>query len=296
MVKMIRKIVILFFVALTQIFLTNCSDRVETPIRGKDSTIVYLSKSVSGIGAKIIFCEKLSKRTGNLIGEGTVFPIKENEKVYTVIYLNNRELHKENELMFHIDWIDPSCNSFFKKRIDLSPNDSSSVFTSYINTSTDKRESGNYLLRVYLFRELIAEKKFELVSNKIGSKLAILKDSIRARITFGRKLSKKTGKIVGEDITFTIKKKANVYTLVKLENQDVINNQKMIFYLDWIGPDNSSFYKKKIEFSRGDTSSTLSSSISISPKKRQPGFYFLRVYLFKHLLGEKKFELTSTTP
>jgi hypothetical protein len=251
---------------------------------------------VSGIGAKIIFCEKLSKRTGNLIGEETVFPIKENAKVYTVIYLSNRELHTENELMFHIDWIDPSGDSFFKKRIDLSPNDSLSVLTSYINASPDKREPGNYLLRVYLFRELIGEKKFELVSYTSGSKFTILKDSIRTIIKFGRKFSKKTDKIIGEDTTFTIKKKANVFALVNLENLIVKHNQKMIFYLDWIGTDSSSFYKKKIEFSRGDTSSTLSSSISISPKKRQPGFYFLRVYLFKHLLGEKKFELTSKVP
>ena len=138
--------------------------------------------------------------------------------------------------------------------------------------------------------------KFELVSNQSGSKLTMLKDSIRARITFGRKISKKTGKIIGEDTTFTIHKKANVFTLVNLENLDVINNQKMIFYLDWIGPDNSSIYKKKIEFSRGDTSSTLSSSISISPKKRQPGDYLLRVYFFKELIAEKKFELTTKVP
>ncbi len=65
--------------------------------------------------------------------------------------------------MFHIDWIDSTGNSLYKKRIDLSPSDSSSRIISSISLSPPKRKVGEYIVRVYLFRELIAEKKFQLV-------------------------------------------------------------------------------------------------------------------------------------
>jgi len=185
--KMKRSILILLLVSLLQLILAGCSDRTETLTTGEDSTLVYPSKSIDGIEAKITFCEKVSKKTGDPIKAGTVFSIKENTKVNAVIDLNNRESYRNKLLMFHVDWLDSSGNSLFKKRIDLPTNDSSSKLTSSITISPDKRQPGYYSLRVYLFRELIAEKKFELInvtSNSTTFNSQMITDSIKVRITF----------------------------------------------------------------------------------------------------------------
>jgi hypothetical protein len=286
-----RKLLILFLAVLTQIFLNVCSDRVETPIEGGSSTLVYPSKSVNGIEATITFYERISKQTGDPIKEGYFFTIKENAKVYAVVNLTNRKFHENKDLMFHIDWLDSSGNSLFKKRIDLTTDDSSSTVTSLINISADKREPGNYSMRVYLFRELIAEKKFELINQMRYTNKVVIKDlaeSIKARISFCQGISKKTGKLISTGNKFTIKDKAKVLAIINLENKDT-SDQELTFYADWIGPNNSSFYKKKIDVS--SNSNSFSSSISISPEKRQPGKYLLRFYLFDKLITEGKFEL-----
>ena len=107
---------------------------------------------------------------------------------------------------------------------------------------------------------------------------------------------KKTGKIIGAGTVFTIKKKAKVRAIIDLENRDDYLDNELKFKVEWIGPDSNSFYSKLIDLSPGDSSSTLKSSISITPKKRQPGNYILRVYLYKTLFAEKKFELHSKSP
>ena len=312
-----RRIFILFLIALTQVVFYNCSDRFETPMIEKDSTIVYPSKSANGISAEIIFCNKISSKTGEPIGDGTVSPLKQKAKLYAVIELHNRERHIVRDLMFHIDWIDSSGNSFYKKRIDLSPSDSTSRITSSISLSPPKRQAGNYFVRVYLFRELIAERKFQLVDLKTDSStikkksIAEIKEkpvikvkdkktikpivkagNIKANIILCRKVSKKTGTAIGTDTTFTIKDKAKVKAVVIIEHPDIKTNQQMKFYFDWIGPDGKSFYKKKIEFLPDDSTSTISSSISISPKKRKPGTYTVRVSFRKKIIVEQKFQLT----
>ncbi len=169
---------------------------------------------------------------------------------------------------------------------------------------------------MYFFRELIAERKFQLVdlntdsptikkknTSKINKEKVIkIKDrktikhkveaeNIKANIILCRKISKKTGKAIGTDTTFTIKDKAKVKAVVSIEHQDIKTNQEMKFYFDWIGPDGKSFYKKKIEFLPNDSLSTFSSSISISPKKRKPGTYMVRVSFRKKVIAEQKFEL-----
>jgi hypothetical protein len=315
-----RGILILFSIVLTQFVFYNCSDRLETPMIEKDSTIVYPSKSSDGISAEIIFCNKISSKTGKPIGDGTVSSIKQKAKLFAVIELQNRAMHINRDLMFHIDWIDSSGNSFYKKRIDLFPFDSTSRITSSISLSPPKRQAGNYFVRVYLFRELIAEKKFQLVELKTDSatvkkksiteikekpvikvkdkntiKPKVKAENIKANIIICRKVSKKTGKAIGTDTTFTIKAKGNLSALIFIETHDKSSNQPMKLLIDWIGPNDSSFYKKKIEFLPDDFTSTISSSISISPEKRKPGTYTVRVSFRKKIIAEQKFQLTVKT-
>jgi hypothetical protein len=190
--------------------------------------------------------------------------------------------------MFHIEWIDPDGKTIYRKRVDLLPGDSSSTLYSSISVTPEKREPGNYLVRLFLFRELIAEKNFEL-RNYVP--ITGKEFNIKGNIILYRKIGKKTGKKIGAGTVFTIKEKAKVRASIELKNRYEYLDKELKFGLEWIGPDSNSFYSKTINLQPGDSSSTLKSSISITPKKRQPGTYILRVYIYKTLLAEKKFVL-----
>jgi hypothetical protein len=271
---------------IVEVLLTACAERASVPVILPDSTIVYLPKKAGDISADIILCRKVYQKTGQRIGKGTIFGIREKENLFAFIELENRFLHAERELMFHIDWIDPEGRSFYQKEIDLAPEDSSSTLNSSISISPDKRQSGKYLLRVYYFRELIAEKKFELRPEAEMEK-------VRADFIFYKSLDKESGELNGVDTAFAIRKKGILRVQIGFTNLHVYKDDELPFRLEWIGPDGQSFYKKQINLLPGDTSSSINSSISITPDKRQPGNYFLRIYLFDEMIAEKRFELLS---
>ncbi len=114
---------------------------------------------------------------------------------------------------------------------------------SSISISPEKREPGIMLFRLFLFRELIAEKKFQLSDFVPISEKEF---NISANITLFRKVGKKTGKKIGEGTVFTIKKKAKVRAIVDLGNLDEYLEDELKFRLEWIGPNSKSFYTKKI--------------------------------------------------
>ena len=278
----------LFLITLIIPALFGCSSRNETPTTSEDSTIVYLPKQPNGVNANIMLCRKIGSKTGKRIGEGTVFTIMDNAKVHAFFDLENRKNFMGKGMMFHVEWIGPNGKSFYRKRIDLLPDDSSSTNNSSISITPEKRQSGNYIVRFFLFRELIAEKKFELHDEVI---ITGKEFDITANIILYRKLGKKTEKMIGAGTVFNIKKNEKVRAIINLENRDDYLNNELKFKVEWIGPDSNSFYRKEIDLSPDDSSSTIQSSISITPKKRQPGNYIFRIYLYKTLLAEKKFEL-----
>lgn len=303
----------------TTLFLTSgCSSRENSPIVLDDLTIVYPSKCENGIYAKITLGNKISKKTDKPLDTGTIFKLQENTKVYASIELINYKSENQKELMLHIDWLDWTGNSLYKKRIDLSPTDSSSSIKSSISISPPKRKAGNYTVRVYLFRELIAEKKFQLVKSIPESKTVKKKNSskkkikseekvdveksikpkvkteiIKADIILCRKISKKTGKLIGEGTIFTIKDKANVKAIVSFNKQDIKTDEQMKFYFNWVGPDEKVFYKKRVVYTTSNPSFSVSNSISITPEKRQPGTYILQILFHKKIIAEQKFELLT---
>ena len=223
--------------------------------------------------------------------------IKADSKLYTVIKLKNREYNFNKELQFHIDWLEQNGSLLYRKQVDFENGDSSNSILSFISITPDKRQAGDYKLRVYLFRELIAEKEFVLDTTKYEPPVEKIiekekpKPVIAAHIILCRKISKKTGKLIGEGTSFEIKKKNKVLALVKLKNLPVAGNIKLKFYIDWIGSNDSSLFRKKTDLIVKDSTATIESSISIPPDKREQGNYTVKVYLSKNLLAQKKFEL-----
>jgi hypothetical protein len=319
--KSIKRLALIFCLATIQIFFTSgCSSREEKPVVLNDSTIVYPSKYKNEFQPRITLSNKISKKTGKPIKPATVFKLQEQAKLYASVELENQESMNKRDLMFHIDWIDSAGNSFYKKRIDFSPDDSSSSLTGSISISPKKRKVGSYTVCVYLFRELIAEKKFQLVKSitdsvtvkkknksksnvesvKTVNKKKILKpkikpESIKASIILCRKVSKKTGNPIGAATIFTLKDSAKVKAVVSIEKKNIKTNEQMKFYFDWIGPDGKSFYKKRVVYTTSNPFFTISNSISISPEKRKTGNYILRVSFRKKIIVEQKFELVAQT-
>lgn len=291
----------------------GCASRESKPINLSDSTVYYPVKFEKVSFKGISLSNKISKKTGAPVKPGTIFKLDDEAKLFASIENN---LSKSEISMLHIDWIDSDGNSFFRKRIDISPKDSVSLISSSIYISPQKRDTGNYSVRFYLFRELFAEKKFQLVDSATYSKLfppkekpkkekqqqkkitkkkvTKLKSStgqVKADLILCKNLSKKTGKPIGVDSIFVIGDKAKIKAVVNIKKSEIKADEQMKFYFEWIGPDNKTFYKKKVEYSTGDSTFTISNSISISPEKRQAGSYTLKILYRKKIIAEQKFEL-----
>ncbi len=213
----------------------------------------------------------------------------EKTRVHALADISNRIPKEDKELMFHFNWIGPNGKSLYKKRIDILPNDSSSTIKSTISISPETRQAGKYTIQLYFFRELIAEKKFELYP-KFNKHDVIDKGGLE-NITLFKKTDKKTGKRIGEGSVFTIAKKEKIRAFVDLKDRSNYGNRELLFRFDWYADDTVPFYSKRIDLSPNDTSTTIGSAISISPGKRQPGDYTLRLYLFNELVSEKGFKL-----
>ncbi len=291
---MIRKLLNIVLIILSAIILGSCSTRNETPLINNDEGIIlYAPKDTNGINAEIILYKGIDRITGRpLIARS--FMLANEGKVYTTVKLNNYKFHNDEDLMFHIDWIDPDGNSIFMKRVDISKNDSSAEIKSAISIQPGKRDTGNYKFRVYLFRELIAEKNFRLSDYNVDSADVFSNkqlDKISAEISLGKKYDKKKEIPVDTGSVFTIKDKAKVYAAINLLNKNLYKENELIGDINWCDSNDSSFFTKKINFSPYDESSEIRSAVSINNKSRQPGKYKLKVYLYGNLIGEKAFEL-----
>jgi hypothetical protein len=64
--------------------------------------------------------------------------------------------------MVHFVWLNLERKRVFKRMVEYAPNDSVQTLTSSMSLTPAKRSAGRYSLQVFLFREQIAEKSFEL--------------------------------------------------------------------------------------------------------------------------------------
>lgn len=268
------------------VMISACASRSQTPHETEDKTVVYNPLNPNEIKAKITLCRKISKKTGKPVGAGTTFKIKEKESLRAVVELDPKPSASELTSMFHLDWVGPNGKSIFLKPLSVAPGDSVQTLQSSISLSPETRQPGQYRLRVYYFRELIAEKAFELIPMTDPNE-----DLVRAQITLCQKIDTLTGLPVGADSAFRIRKKGKVMAVVNLENLPPDDDSELKFRVEWIEQDTVSFFRKRVEMVPTQTTATISSSISITPEKREAGDYFVRVYLANQMLAEKKFRL-----
>jgi len=172
---------------------TGCSDRVETAASGKDSTAVYPAKEPGGVEASILLYRAKSKKSGRLLGADGPFTIKEKSKVRARITLENADALAERGGMFHLVWVDPEGKEFYTKRIDWTPEDGDEI-TSSVSAYPGKRDPGEYALRLYLFRELIAEKSFLLETEEETAARKKAEKAARSKSSKKKSSKKKSGK------------------------------------------------------------------------------------------------------
>ncbi len=286
MKRQIPAIINILNITLLILFLVGCAARHQTSVETENKTIVYPPKNSEDLSANIRLCRKINRITGNPVGEGSVFGIKEKENLRALIEFENLENFYDQELMLHLDWISPSGRSFFMKPVSFIPNDTTTSILSSVSLSPASRQPGIYWLKVYYFRELIAEKQFELVPWA-----SLPEEEVKAKIILSSKIDKESGMPVMVDSAFRIRKKGRIHATVNIDNLPTDDDVEFKFRVEWFEVDTSSFFKKRVSFIPDAKSSVIFSSISITPEKREAGNYSVRVFLFDELLAEKKFRL-----
>ena len=147
---------------------SGCASRAGTGTPTDDGTITRASRDGNGIEARITFCRKVGSESGKRFGVGQIFTIGDDERVRALIDLENRPDDADRDLMFHLVWLGPDGTGFYTKRIDHPAGETSNTLASSISVPPGRRDTGRYVVQVYLFRELIAEKSFELVAAEEG--------------------------------------------------------------------------------------------------------------------------------
>jgi hypothetical protein len=136
---------------------------VDAPSADADSTVVWASKDPAGVAAGITLCRAFRRKSGEPIGAGRAFTLADDAKVRALVRLRGLPEDGGRALMFHVVWLGPGNDEIYTKRVDLVPEGTEGELRSAISIPPHRRDPGIYALRVYLFRELIAEKRFELL-------------------------------------------------------------------------------------------------------------------------------------
>lgn len=266
--------------------LAGCSGRHASPDLKTDGTLLYTLKDGRALLWGISFYKITDGETELPVGVDTVFTLSDKQHLRARVVLNEPVTEMP---MFHLDWTGPDQQSFFMKSAEVFSDSVTTFLYSTVSLSPAKRDPGLYKLRVYYFRELVAEKSVILLSEKsINRSLA---DKLKPIVTLCEKVNKKTGYRFGVDTVFQIRENATVRAFVDLDDTSGFSKSKLLFELLWIGPDGEVFYRKNIDARACGFASTLYSSVSIAPGKRKAGNYLLEVYLFDEMISEKKFRL-----
>jgi len=287
--RLIRHIKFLGFLVMILVF-SGCSNRSNISEITKNSTLVYTLKDGNKVVDSISFCRKVDRENGELIGEGEKFTIMDEGRVQAIASLSDYILNKETLSMFHFDWISASGYTTYLRRMDFTPADSLDYIRSSISITPDVRTPGEYKLRIYYFRELIAEKKFELLPVFDPSLFNL--ETLAENLVVCNKNDKKTGKPIGVNTEFHQTKKGSVRTSFKIDLDFSIDQPEHLYRFDWFKEgDSVAFYRKRVDVHSKDSLSYISSSLSISPEKREVGEYVVVLNLFGKPIAQKEFTL-----
>lgn len=239
----------------------------------EDSTTDIDSASI------ITLCRSYNSETWRTTGVANHFPLYGNNDVRAIFDINNLVPDSfVRPQIFHIEWLDHENDLLYRKQVDLLPGDSTAWLESSISVSPQTRSPGTYQIRLYHFREMVAFQHFELLP--MESIMEWWAQQLQPEIILYSKTRRKTGELIGVGNEFKIREKGHVRAQILFKNTIKPAKHELRLAVDWIDPDNNSFYRKDIILYPGDSLTDLSSSISIPPDKRLPGNYRLQLRLF----------------
>jgi hypothetical protein len=120
---------------------------------------------------------KLRREDGSPFEERS-FEIEEGARVQATVRLENVYARGKRPLMFHFVWTNPQQKRVFKRMVEYVPNDSTQTLSSSLSIPPTRRSAGRYALQVFLFREQIAEKAFELTGKGVEEKEKGVEDAM----------------------------------------------------------------------------------------------------------------------
>jgi len=275
-----NQIPFLLFLITLMVIMSACS---QNDIKPESASTVALT-------AKIDFFTHYDKETGVPLNRDTIFSLHDKGNIRCVVNFDNLSFGKYPVHLVHLDWIGTDEKSIFMKRNDIVSPDNIPLSSS-MTISPDKRKPGFYTLKVYYFRDLIAEKSIALIPE--GTINEIVSERLKPKVAFGRNISKKSGLLVQKDSVFDISNTRRIHAFVDFVKPEFYENRKLLFTLQWIAPNGSSFYEKKVGHLPGETENFITTSVSVSADKRPTGEYRLKVFLFDELIADKSFLIVS---
>jgi len=275
-----------YFALIITIFtiIFSCSGRKNKAEYSPTNSIIYPGKHKNDISVDIRIGRKIGKNSALPIFEGTSMPIGKEERVFSVVTIENHQFHADKKHMFHIEWVNNNDRVVYRKYVYDYLTDSTNFISSSVSSAS--RTPGNYSVRVFYFRELIAEKKFRMVPEK--EYYDSLYNLIGANLTFCRKIDKSTGERIGIDSVFYIGKKKWVTAIVDFSNKPMFADE-MTYRMEWIDSEGNVAYNKLLKYDPEKGDYTVRSSFSLKPEKRKPGIFRVNLYFFKQLIASKQF-------
>jgi len=249
--------------------------------------------------AELSFCRTVVKKTGERVGEGQVFAIGEKSKVRAYLDVRNQPLDELHA--WHMVWLRPGDDkelfrkyaevrvteaeegyeaeviwkkaedlTHFKTEIQAGDEPFFTLDTSYNVAPEKMRIPGAHKMRVYLNRELLIERDFELLES-------------------GLVLSGPEGP--GTD--FVIPKKGRVRAALTLGGLEP--GKTYAGEMAWHKPGGKKMFAKEIEFTAAeDSTATLEASLDISKaKKRKTGKYQIKASVDGCLVARERFTLSK---
>jgi hypothetical protein len=277
----------IWFFVLILLFAAGCTTRQSEPILTENNTIYYTPKDSMQVKVSVELGRKFLKATRQPIFTGQHFPVAKDETVHAWVDLDMPDELSNAEQVFHIQWVGIHGDDLYTKEFNLRMDDTASVL--YSSIFTEGREQGNYNLRIYYFRELIAEKHFYLVdSAKYADSIS---ENVGTTLSFGEKYSRKKQQLLNPDTIFHKGPGKWVNAVVRFRNEPPFEGDQVKFKVEWLAPNGDVAYDKWIKLNRGEDIDLLRSSISIDDKDRDTGIYTVNFYWFDQRIAQNQFRL-----
>lgn len=294
---------------------TGCMVRSDTPVMGPDSTLVFPSRLSSDVNARITFALRDSRNR-----EAEREADRDRQREITRLQKNRDKLVEMRSEQQERDRAAAQRAALKaqkeKEKKEKAAREKASKKKSGKKDAEKKKSTKKESVKKELAKDEPAKKasgtsggaeKARRTSRRPVLSLAAIDDSLAvidlrlAQLVREDSLAQASGwrqrKAAGlpeDERVFDLEEDARILATVWLDNVYARGTRPMTVHLIWVNPDQKKVFKRMIEYTPNDSTQKITSSFTIPPSRRSPGFYKLRVYLHRELIAEKALELRGT--